>query len=295
MIAPLIKSIRTTPLHAAFALVCVLALSAVSLAQTTQSPVPLPNPPTPVVDNANVIDAATEQRLNDILMNLSENAQANVEMAVVTVRTTGDQDIFDYSLAVMRGWGIGSEKTQKGGLLLLVAVDDRKYFTQVSRHLEGELPDGIVGQLQRQYLVPAFKQGDYSKGIYDTMMAYIATLADKRGFNVEGLDKRYAYRGEPARNSGTRSSGGGLSPCLVIFIIVIIFLLLSRRGGGRGGGCLSWFLLSSLLNSGGRGSSGWGGGGFGGGSWGGGGGGGGWGGFSGGGGDAGGGGAGGSW
>ena len=79
-------------------------------ARSDKSPIPLPNPPTPVVDYADVIDAATEQRLNNILKNLSENAQAETEMAVVTVKTTGGQDIFDYSLAVMRGWGIGSAK-----------------------------------------------------------------------------------------------------------------------------------------------------------------------------------------
>lgn len=281
---------------AAFLFVCLL-LGNVSLrAQATQSPVPMPNPPTPVVDNANVIDDATEQRLNNVLMNLSENKAANVEMGVVTVRTTGGQDIFDYSLAIMRGWGIGS--SEKGGLLLVVAVDDRKYFTQVSRHLEGDLPDGLVGQIQRERLVPLFKQGNYSKAISDTVETYIATLAQKRGFSVEGIDQRRAYQ-ESQPSTGRTSARGFLKKNMfIIIIVVVIFLLLSSRGGGRGGcgggGCLNLLFLNSLLNSGRGGwggSSGWGGGGFGGG----GGGGGGWGGFSGGGGDAGGGGAGGSW
>jgi uncharacterized protein len=283
-----------------------LLLGSVSLrGQTPQSPIPQPNPPAPVVDNANVIDDATEQRLNNILKNLSENATANAEFGVVTVKTTGGQDIFDYSLAIMRGWGIGS--SEKGGLLLVVAVDDHKYFTQVSRHLEGDLPDGLVGQIQRERLVPQFKQGNYNQGISDTVEAYVATLAAKRGFSVEGIDQRKAYRGnEPSRVTGT-SAGRGISRnMIVIIIIIVVFLFLSSRGGGGGrggcggGGCLNMLLLNSLLNSGrgGWGSSGWGGGGFGGGSgWGGGGGGGGsdWGGFSGGGGDAGGGGAGGGW
>ncbi|HKR00909.1 MAG TPA: TPM domain-containing protein [Pyrinomonadaceae bacterium] len=272
-------------------------------AQTTQSPVPQPNPPTPVVDYADVIDPATEQRLNNILKNLSENPTANAEMGVVTVKTTNGQDIFDYSLAIMRGWGIGS--SEKGGLLLVVAVDDRKYFTQVSRHLEGDLPDGLVGQIQRERLVPQFKQGNYNQGISDTVEAYVATLAAKRGFSVEGIDQRRAYRD---RDVGTTSRGSrptlGISKnMIIIIIIVVVFLFLSSRGGGGrsgcgGGGCLNMLLLNSLFNSGrgGWGSSGWGGGGFGGGSgWGGGGGGSDWGGFSGGGGDAGGGGAGGSW
>ena len=274
------------------ALACLLLASVSAHAQATQSPIPQPNPPRPVVDNANVIDDDTEKRLNDLLMNLSENKQADVEMAVVTVRTIGGQDIFDYSLAVMRGWGIGNEQTGKGGLLLLVAVDDRKYFTQVSRHLEGDLTDGTTGQIQRERLVPAFKEGQYSKGIYDTMMAYVATLADKRGFSVEGMDERYAYRAAP--RSG-RSQGGGISACGVLLIILfVLIVLMMNRGRGGGGGCLNMLLLGSLLNSGrgsGWGSGGWGDGG--GSSWGGGGGG--WGGFSGGGGDAGGGGAGGGW
>ncbi len=264
------------------------------LAQTTQSPIQQPNPPKPVVDLANVIDDATEERLNNVLMNLSENKQANVEMGVVTVSTTGGQAIEDYSLAIMRGWGIGLR--DKGGLLLVVAVNDRKYFTQVSRHLEGDLPDGLVGQIQRERLVPLLKQNNYSQAIYDTMMTYIATLAQKRGFTVEGLDQKYAHNGSVNDNQRPRGTSGrsGISPCIVIIIIIIIFILLSRRGRG-GGGCFNVLLLNALLNSG-RGSSGWTGGGFGGGSgWGGGGGGSSWGGFSGGGGDAGGGGAGGSW
>jgi uncharacterized membrane protein YgcG len=51
-----------------FALACLLLASVSVRAQTTQSPIPQPNPPRPVVDYANVIDDATEKRLNDILM-----------------------------------------------------------------------------------------------------------------------------------------------------------------------------------------------------------------------------------
>lgn len=293
---------------ALFLFVCLLAGGATVRAQQMQAPIPQPNPPTPVVDYADIIDPATEQRLNNILKNLSENPQANAEMAVVTVKTTGDTDIFNYSLAIMRGWGIGSGEDVgskiKGGLLLLVAVDDRKYYTQVSRHLEGDLPDGVVGQIQRDYLVPQFQRGDYGKAISDTVEAYVATLAEKRGFSIEGIDQRKAYR-EPTSSGGRQSRGLFSGGTLFIIIIVVIFLLISSRGGGGrgggcgGGGCLNLLLLNSLFNSGRGGwggSSGWGGGGFGGGSgWGGGGGGGDWGGFSGGGGDAGGGGAGGSW
>jgi uncharacterized protein len=262
-----------------------------------QSPVPLPVPFNPIVDNANVIDAETRQRLESIYLNLKE--RANIEYAVVTVNTTGSSDIFDFSLAIARGWGIGSKNGDKAAFLLVVAIQDRKYFTSVSRHLEGDLPDGLIGQIQRERLVPAFRQGNYSKGIYDTTQALVATLAAKRGFTIEGIDQRYAYREAPQEEPESgRSEGGSACTAIIVIIIIVIFLAVFSRGNrGGGSGCLQalfWGSLFSNLGGGRGGSSGWGSGGFGGGGFGGGGGGGFGGGF-GGGGDFGGGGAGGSW
>lgn len=282
-------------------LLLIFSLFAVNAnAQTTpQSPVPLPVPFNPIVDNANVIDANTRQRLEAIYLNLKERGQ--IEYSVLTVDTTGDRDIFDFSLAVARGWGIGPKDGDKASFLLVVAIQDRKYFTQVSRHIEGDLPDGLVGQIQREQLVPAFRQGNYSKGILDTVQSYAATLAAKRGFSIEGIDQRYVYRDRP-RTTTAQPAQKGFSVCVTIAIIVFVLILLSsasRRRGGGGGGCLQallWGSLFSNLSGGSRGwgsSSGWGGGGgFGGGGSGGGGG---FGGGFGGGGDFGGGGAGGSW
>ena len=280
-----------------FACAVLLSASQASFAQTAQSPLPLPSPFTPIADYAHVIDPGTKTKLESIYLNLKQ--RANIEFAVVTIDTTGGQPIEDYALAVYRGWGIGSKAND--GFLLLLAVQDRKYYTEVGYHLEGDLNDGLVGQIQRERLVPPIKKGNYSQAVYDTVQAYVATLAAKRGFNIEGIDQSYAYRGS---SEGTRPRAGGLSSscCTLLIILGVLILLLSsiRGGGGRGGGggWWTWLLLGSLLNSGGRSggwggsSSGWGGGGFGGG-----GGGFGGGGFGGGfgGGSAGGGGAGGGW
>jgi uncharacterized protein len=282
------------------ALIFFLLVLEVQAQPAPQSPVPLPVPFNPIVDNANVIDAETRQRLESIYLNLKE--RANIEYSVVTVNTTGGADIFDYSLAIARGWGIGAKDGDKAGLLLVVAIQDRKYFTQVSRHVEGDLPDGVIGQIQRERLVPAFRQGNYSKGIFDTIQGYIATLGSKRGFTIEGIDRRYAARGGPVevREQPQGKTLGSICTGIFVIVIIVIFLSLMSRGGRRGGGgCLEalfWGSLFSNLGSGGSrwgSKSGWGGGGFGGGGFGGGGGG--FGGGFGGGGDFGGGGAGGSW
>ncbi|MBA3632501.1 MAG: TPM domain-containing protein [Acidobacteria bacterium] len=249
---------------------------------------PLPAPTAPINDYAGVLDENTKAQLNQRLIEFRNKTNPPVELAVVLVKTTADRDIFDYSLAVARGWGIGSKQTDNPSALLFVAIDDRKYFTQVSRDLEDELPDGLVGSLQRQYLVPAFKQGNYSKGISDTIDAYIRTIQAKQS----GVPAPT----QPQERNNKKGEGSLIgSGCCLIILFILMLIIFSRggrggRGGGFGGGSF-WlpFILSSIVNSSSGSSSG-------GSSWGGGSsdGGGGWGGF-GGGGDFGGGGAGGDW
>lgn len=270
---------------------------------TKTAPLPLPRDAagklTPVSDNANAIDDATEQKIANLLKNLKD--RQNIDFAVVTVPTTGEQTAADYSLALMEGWGVGARGTP--GLLLLVAINDRKYFTQVSRDLQGDLSDGVTGQIQRDNLVPLLRQNRYSEAIYNTTQAFVGEMARKRNFSVEGLDQRYTRqtsqqqppRTAPRNTEGSKLTIGKICLCMgILLIVLIVLVIISRKSGGGGGG--------------GR-RSGWGGGGFGGiipipipTNWGGGNdssssdwGSSDWGGFSGGGGDADGGGAGGDW
>ncbi len=254
-----------------------------------------------VNDYANVIDDASEQRIEQTLRRLQSSTIPSIQIAVVTVQTTEGRDIFDYSLAVARGWGIGSKENDNPGALLFVAVNDRKYFTQISRDLEGDLTDGEAGQIQRERLVPAFRQGNYGGGIEDTVNAYITNIAQSRGFDAANIigqaqqpppvrerTRPTQRRGQPAQSS--------LGVCCIVLVVLffILFMISGRggRGGGGGGGLLSSLLWGMFLSNAmrGGGGGGWSGGGFGGSD----GGGGGWGGF-GGGGDFGGGGAGGDW
>lgn len=189
---------------------------------------PLPAPTGMVNDYANIIEDATQAQIEQKLRDFKAKTNPSVEIAVVTVKTTGERPIFDYSLAVARGWKIGSKDDDNPSALLLIAVDDRKYFTQISKDLEDELTDGISGQLQRQYLVPAFKQANYTKGINDTVDAYIRTIQERAS--------------DPTANSTEKksvSSGGFSTICLVavcLIILVVFLLIIFSRGGGKGGG-----------------------------------------------------------
>lgn len=256
---------------------------------------PLPAPTGFVNDYAGVIDAATKSQLEARLKAFKESSNPSTELAIAVVRTTHDRPIFDYSLAVARGWKIGSKQDDNPSALLFVAIDDRKYFTQVSRDLEDELPDGIAGNLQRQFLVPEFRKGNYGKGIADTIEAYIRTIEQRRS----GIEQPSPTPGPEFEGMGVSQTLYSLFCCLAV-VLVIVLIIWSNRGGGKndrdndrwgGGGfgsgvagALPWIILGGSGGSGGT-SSGWGGGSSGGSDWGG----------FGGGGDFGGGGAGGDW
>ena len=269
-----------------------------SFAQDTNTS-PLPAPTGFVNDYAGVIDAATKQRLEQKLKDLKEKNNPPIELAVAVVDTTGDRPIFDYSLAVARGWGIGSKDLDNPSALLLIAINDRKYFTQVSRDLEDELPDGLVGSLQRQYLVPEFKKGNYGKGIEDTIDAYINAIQNRTSGTI--VTTTPTPRERNTTSKGVTGIPTGCFCLLIIGALVLFSIIRSFFGGGRGGrgggggglgSALPWIIGSAIVNSASSGSS-WGSGSSSGG-WSSGGGGSDWGGF-GGGGDFGGGGAGGDW
>ena len=142
---------------------------------------PLPPPRGFVNDFAEVLDAEAEGRLEERLGRLKERAK--IELAVVTVETTGGQSIDDYSLALARGWGLGPPAGEEGGgVLLLLASVDRKWRIQVSRSLEADLPDEVVGEMGAG-MVPSLRAGRHGEAINTCVDALVKRLAERRGFS----------------------------------------------------------------------------------------------------------------
>ncbi|RXK81476.1 TPM domain-containing protein [Filimonas effusa] len=240
-----------------------------------------PNPPRLVVDKAGVLSPEQRQILEDKLVALDDSTSNQI--CIVTIPTLDGGSIDDYAVNLFRSWGIGNKKTNNG-VLVLVAVNDRKIRIEVGYGLEGAIPDVIAKSIINNDLGPAFKQGNYYRGFVQAS---------------ESLSKAAAGEYKEPRHRKSAKGGSSLGSFIAIFIIIIVIISISSRGGGgRGGGMMSRrgsdvltpFILGSLLGGGGRsGGSDWGGGG----GWGGGSGGGGFGGF--GGGSSGGGGASGGW
>jgi uncharacterized protein len=235
-----------------------------------------PNPPRLVNDFANVMTADQKQDLESKLVAYDDST--SIQIAVVTIQTTGDYAIEDYALKILRDWKVGNKKTNNG-LVILAAIQDHKVFIATGYGMEGVLPDATLKEIIENEIVPNFRQNNYYRG-FDLATDALIQASHGEYKAPEGYNQ---HKG--------RGSGGGDIFGIIIFIIIILVLI--SRGGGRGGGGMFSrsgvlpFIIGNMIGSAGRG--GWSGGGGGGWS----GGGGGFGGF--GGGSGGGGGAGGSW
>jgi uncharacterized protein len=220
-----------------------------------------------VNDFAHVLEPNTIAQLTNICQQIDQEAHAQI--AVVTINSLDGSDIDSYAVDLFKKWGVGSKSTDHG-VLILLAVKDRKYRIEVGYGLEPILPDGKVGGFGRE-AVSFLQKSDYNAALILMTSRVADVIAKDVGVTLTGARPQAP---EPQIRRGRGMSPGGL---VVLGIIILLVLFTPLRN------VLFWFLL---FGGGGRGGSYGGGGGFGGG-------GGGFGGF--GGGSSGGGGASGSW
>jgi uncharacterized membrane protein YgcG len=218
-----------------------------------------------VVDDARLLDAATAARLGDMLA--THEKATGQQIVVVTVPSLHGEAIEEFGYQLGRRWGIG-QKGKDNGALLIVARDDRKVRIEVGYGLEGQLTDAISSAIVNQIIIPAFRQGNFNKGIVDGATAMIKVL----GGDTDAVQVQRPVAAERA---------GPTSIPIFVILLFIVIVVISRMGGRRRGGVLPGAILGGIAGS--RGGFGRGGG-FGGG-----------GGFTGGGGGFGGGGASGNW
>lgn len=234
----------------------------------------LPKPTDWVADFAHVLSPDAVQRLDALCSELS-HSKTNAQIQIVTVKTLDGDDAADFANRLEERWKIGKKGSDRG-ILMLLAIEDRKRWIEVGYGLEGILPDAKVGDIGRS-MVPALQARDYDRAVTGGVVQIANVIATDAGISLQdqGMPQQRTVRRE-------QRHGSAIGVIFRIILIVLVLLFLGARG-------LFGFGLGMLFGGGGRwGGGGWGGGG---GGWGGGGGG-----FDGsGGGQSGGGGAGGSW
>jgi uncharacterized protein len=244
-----------------------------------------------VNDYANVLSEETETHILKVAEQLA--AETTAQVCVLTVDTIEDADISEYSVEILRDWGIGDSE-KNNGVLILLCVEDRNVWVSTGYGVEGTLPDGKLGRFMDTYAVPSYKDDDFDKGtlfLFDAIVNELRTqeyglepLDDSEiihdnstvGYEVEdtralgvilipialviGLivfqDVKYLYLKKLDRKNGTNLAPIYRIKCHEVrsnLLHIVLFLFLR---GGRGGGGHGG---NSSGNRGGGGSTGGGG------------------------------------
>lgn len=119
-----------------------------------------------LTDTTGVISTEDEIIIETKITEIEANTTA--EIAVLIIPTTGDEDIAVYAFEVGQEWGVG-KKENNNGLVIVIAVDDRKWFMATGYGLEGTLPDAIVKRIGERQFPPNFREGNYAQGILDAL------------------------------------------------------------------------------------------------------------------------------
>lgn len=233
-----------------------------------------------VNDFAGVLSAQAKDKLTALCEEVDQKAQAQI--AIVTVSSLEGEPVEQFTHDLFVAWGVGPKQKDRG-VMILVAPNDHKYWTEVGYGLEPILPDGKVGGFGRE-AVPLFRQNDYSGAALLMAERVAAVIADDQKITLNSLSGEPAAAPSEPDRSPLPAFGviRGLIFLIFIFFPVFGFILRllfggigPRRRGGYGGG--GWYGGGSWGGGGFSGGGGGGGfGGFGGGSSGGGGAGGGW-------------------
>jgi uncharacterized protein len=241
-------------------LVFLVAGAAMSVAQVNIPSRPVNH----VVDLAGIINPNVESNLNQYLLELEQKTTA--QMVILTIKSLEGESLEDFSLTVAHDrWKLG-QKGKDNGVLLLVSLQDRKYRFEVGYGLEGALPDSLVGTIGRQFMVPYFKKGDYSTGIFSASLAAISEIATEAGVEITGMPKLRSRAGSPGSIQKKKPTLLGKIFSILFFIgliylfikhprLLMLLLVMNMMGGGRRSG---W---SSGGGFGGGGGGGFGGGG----------------------------------
>ncbi len=225
-----------------------------------------PVPTGHVNDFAKIIDAASADSIESLAKELEEKTGA--QLAVVTLHDLGGEEIEPAATELFSRWGIGGEK-KDDGVLILLALSERRVRIETGYGIEGTIPDGRAGGIIRRVMGPDLSADRFGPGLLRGSRAVAAAIAAEHGVTLTGTAGV-----EPP--SLDQNDGLGIPGIFLLLFILMVFVVVSsifnaatrgRRGwrdwpGGRGG----WYGPGGggFGGMGGLGGLGGGGGGFGG-------------------------------
>jgi len=171
-----------------------------------------------VIDLANIIGSDIRAQLNTSLQNLEQTTTAQI--LVLTIVSLDGQSIEEFAFNTKEKWKLG-QQGKDNGVLLVVALKERKYRFEVGYGLESVLPDSLAGSIGREHLVPYFRKGEYGKGIYNTMQAIINIVSLRSDGYVFDFSKYQRFD----RNEEIWSNIKNVALFFILPVALLIYIL----------------------------------------------------------------------
>ena len=179
-----------------------------------------------VSDFARVIDAPQRAQLEKYAGEVERATGA--QMAFVTINSLDGQPVEEFANDLYRAWGVG-KKGKDEGLMLLLAVKDRRSRLEIGRGLEGTITDGTAGSVLRQ-MAPSLKANDYNDAMLMAARFLGQKIAAEKGVDLSEYAPRPRRQPQPVYRQIPL-------PVIILGIIFVFWLIrLGRRGGGGGYG-----------------------------------------------------------
>jgi uncharacterized membrane protein YgcG/tetratricopeptide (TPR) repeat protein len=137
-------------------------------------------------DLAGIVDAQTRTRLEGVLERLQEKSKIGLYVAVVD--TTDGIAVAEYSQRLAREWNVGAKTSRNKSLLLVVSASTKSSFTQYTRAVQAELPDGVLGEMNSRMSGP-LSEGRFAEAVEVGIYVFVNAVAEKVGFKAADLEK----------------------------------------------------------------------------------------------------------
>lgn len=175
-------------LHLLFCLILSMGVVICAKAQVyTLETIPaakMQNPTTYVSNPDGILTQATEHHINKILEQLE--AETSIDVAVVVVKAVNEDDLDRFANDLFNRWRIG-KPGRDNGLLVFFVLNERFLRIETGYGLEGDLPDAVCNRIMRNNMFPAFKSGDYDKGMLEGVTAIVKRLTPVVSSETEGI------------------------------------------------------------------------------------------------------------
>ena len=182
-----------------------------------------------VTDNANIIDQPYEEKITQLAQTIEK--ESTVEIAVVTVESLEGESIAMYAVKFFEQAGIG-KKDKDNGLLILVAKNEREYDFEVGYGLEGTITDSMKVNIGDRILMPNFRNGEYGKGIYESMLE-IQGLINRNPEVVSRYSMPQGGAGTEDISVGPGEISGLFNILIILVVIFIIFIFIMNASYSR--------------------------------------------------------------